>query len=324
MECITALCLDICYWFDQKLPRISISRILNIISWFSHRLQGVHVFGNFNSLELINQVVVAAQFFESAFTRVLAVNEKVEERRLLAIIRGLQPNILMLLRLNYINILLSNTIEPPMLLILIVNSLLVFVKVFHTSVIFIIWSKNLNAIAYFPRVDDGIDLVDVVWQLEFINLRRLWLWLWFWLSRLNQSRHIWQNLIYRQRSLPEHANGTPKAPPIHANEAEPFKGHGILVIVNIGVHELVRRYPLGKCASMLPHIQVVLRLLPGLLILSLLPRGVHITPIKERTARSIPRKRLYILTNRAVSLTRFRILRHQFGRRHVKCLYKGL
>ena len=104
---------------------------------------------------------------------------------------------------------------------------------------------------------------------------------------LSGQGNIWQDLLNWQRPLPENANAAPEAPSVHTNEAESLERHGIWIIVNVGIHELVGWYPFGVGTGVLPHVQVVLCLLTCLFISILLSRGVLVASIEECTATAL-------------------------------------
>ena len=104
------------------------------------------------------------------------------------------------------------------------------------------------------------------------------------LRRRSLDRVGWQDLLDGQGALPEDADGAPVAGTVHADETESLQGHGFGVVVQVGVHELVRGHPLGEGAGVLPHVEVVLCLLPSHLIPRLLPRGVHVAAVEEGAA----------------------------------------
>lgn len=98
---------------------------------------------------------------------------------------------------------------------------------------------------------------------------------------------IGQDLINGQRSLPENANRAPVAPLVHTDEAKSLECHGLCIIFKVRIHELIRGDPLGERACILPHVLVMLCHLARFLVPLHLSCGVHVAPVKERTAGTI-------------------------------------
>ena len=127
-----------------------------------------------------------------------------------------------------------------------------------------------------------------------------------------------------QWSLPKDADGSPEALLLHTNETESLEGHGIGVVVQVGVHELVGWHPLGVGACMLPHVQVVLGLLARLLIPGLRTGRVHVAAVDEGAARSTERECLSWSWASSLGALWNSLGWHQFWWRHLERGGEGL
>ena len=121
------------------------------------------------------------------------------------------------------------------------------------------------------------------WVSIWIVFRERWMCVY-----ISCHSNIWQNLLNWQWPLPQHSDTAPEAPFIHADESKSFESHGIWIIINISIHELVGWNPFGIGACVLPHIKVMLCFLSGSFISILLPCCVHVAAIKEGAAAWAP------------------------------------
>ena len=225
-----------------------------------------------------------------------------------------EPDLLILFVLDDKGVLVFDSIEPPVLLNFIFDSLFELVFEFHSFI-----AINLNDRDVIARVYDGLDLEDIVWIFDCH-----WRWRWRWLWWFDKGGDIWQDLFDWERPLPEDANGAPEAPSVHTDEAESFEGHGLVVVVDVGIHELVGWNPLGEGAGVLPHVEVVLCLLTSVFVSVLASCGVHVAAIEEGATCGFVGEHLDFLANGASALTSIWILGHELWWHHNECRCEGL
>ena len=229
------------------------------------------------------------------------------------IIFSIEPDILVLFGLDDKDVRVIDSIEPPVLLIFIFDPL--FELVMEFSSFFAFGLNDLDVIVCLTWVYDGLDLEDIVWKFD-------WHWRWRWW--LDKGGDIWQDLFDWERPLPEDANGAPEAPSVHTDEAESFEGHGLVVVVEVGIHELVGWNPLGEGAGVLPHVEVVLCLLTSVFVSALGSCGVHVAAIEEGATCGFVGEHLDFLANGASALTSIWILGHELWWHHNECRCEGL
>ena len=145
--------------------------------------------------------------------------------------------------------------------------------------------RNLIALGAEAVTLLGLDIVESTFLEHLWSSLEWWVWRWLWLSDLDLDSGVWKDLLNWEWSLPENTNGSPEASLVHTNETESLESHGIGVVVQVGVHELVGWHPLGEGACMLPHVEISLGLLTGGLVPGLISSRVHIAAIKESSAR---------------------------------------